>query len=194
MHREDNIQAIVFTSRPNLVLEEKARDQLKRAVEFHEMFYQAADFLSKMQEETTPQEQGSIPITLKNFASYFSLCSSSFEKEVAYFAEKATRKKVEVRLAAIDNFINPTLRMPFTTLDLLSVNLVSAEVAKDTEKAVNDLLDRVLEKAFKDPNLPLKAFKRKPMKPSLIKVSQKQTTGKSAGYQQMPFYQPQGQH
>ena len=39
MHKEDNIQAIVSTPRPNLVLEEKARDQLKRAVEFHEMFY-----------------------------------------------------------------------------------------------------------------------------------------------------------
>ena len=35
MHKEDNIQAIVSTPRPNLVLEEKARDQLKRAVEFH---------------------------------------------------------------------------------------------------------------------------------------------------------------
>ena len=58
------------------------RRKLKRAVEFHEMFYQAAGFLSKLQEGTTPHEQGSIPLTSKNFASYFSLCSSSFEKEV----------------------------------------------------------------------------------------------------------------
>ena len=79
MHKEGNIQAVVSTSRPNLVVEEKARDQLERAVEFHHMFYQAADFLSKLQEGTTLQEQGSIPMTLKNFASYFSLCSSSLE-------------------------------------------------------------------------------------------------------------------
>ena len=194
LHKEDNIQAIVSTPRPNLLLEEKAKDQLKRAVEFHEMFYQVADFLSKLQEGTTPQEQGSIPITLKNFASYFSLCSSPFEKEVAYFAEKAARKKVEVRLAAMDNFPNPTLRTPFMTSDLLWVNLVSAESAKDTVKAVKDLPDRVLDKAFKNPNLPLKAVKRKPTRPSLIKVSQKQTTGNSAGYQQKPFYQQKGQH
>ena len=80
------------------------------------------------------------------------------------------------------------------TLDLLSVNLVSAEVAKDMIKAVKDLPDRVLEKAFKDPNLHLKAVKRKPTRPSLIKVSQKKTTDNSAGYQQNPFYQQQGQH
>ena len=43
MHKEDNIQAIVSTPRPSLVLEEKdSRDQLRRAVEFHEMFSQAA--------------------------------------------------------------------------------------------------------------------------------------------------------
>ena len=108
---------------------------------------------------------------------------------MAYFAEKAARKKVEVKLAAIDNFINPTLRTPLMTLDLLSVNLVSAEVAKDTFKAVKDLPDRMLEKTFIDPNHPLKAVKRKPTRPSLIKVSQKQTTGNSAGYQQKTFYQ-----
>ena len=113
---------------------------------------------------------------------------------MAYFAEEAARKKVEVRLAAIENFINHTLRTPFMTLDLLPVNLVLAEVAKDTIKAVKDLPDRVLEKAFKDPNLPLKAVKRKPMRPSLIKVSQNQTTGNSTGYQQKPFYQQRGQH
>ena len=173
MHKEDNIEAIVSTPRPSLVLEEKeARDQLKRGVEFYEMFYQAADFLSKLQEGTTLQEQESIPITLKNFASYFSLCSSFFEKEVAYFAEKAARKKMEVRLAAMDNFPNPTLRTPFMTSDLLSVNLVSAESAEDTVKAVKDLPDRVLDKAFKNPNLPLKAVKRKPTMPNLIKVLQ----------------------
>ena len=39
MHKEDNIQAVVSTPRARLVLEEKeAREQLRRAVEFHEMF------------------------------------------------------------------------------------------------------------------------------------------------------------
>ena len=92
----------------------------------------------------------------------------------------------EVRLAAMDNFINPTLRTPFMTSDLLSVNLVSAEGAKETVKAVKDLPDRVLEKVFKDPNLPLKVVKRKQTRPNLIKVPQKQTTGNSTGYQQPP--------
>ena len=67
------------------------------------------------------------------------------------------------------------------TSDLLSVNLVSAEGARDTVKAVKDLLDRVLEKAIKDLNLPLKAVKRKLARPNLIKVPQKQTTSNSAG-------------
>ena len=122
------------------------------------MFYQAADILSKLQEGTTPQEQGSILITLKNFASNFSICTSSFEKEVAYFAEKAARKNAEVRLAAIDNYINPTLRTTFMTSDLLSVNLVSAEVAKDAVKASKDLPDRVLEK--KPLKIPIFLWKR----------------------------------
>ena len=79
------------------------------------------------------------------------------------------------------------------TSNLLSVNLVLAEGAKDTGKAVNDLPNRVLEKAFKDPSLPLEAVKRKQTSmPNLIKIPQMQTTGNSAGYQQKPFYQQQG--
>ena len=59
MHKEDNIQAIVSTLRLSLVQEEKeAKHQLRRAVEFHEMFYQAADFFSKLQEGTTPRNRG----------------------------------------------------------------------------------------------------------------------------------------
>ena len=120
MHKEDNIQSVVSTPRPSLVLEEKeVRDQLKRAVEFHEMFQQEAKFLSNLREESSTQDQGSILISLKNFASYFSLCSASFEKEVAYFSEKAVRKKMEVGLAAMDNFLNPTLRSPFMSADSL---------------------------------------------------------------------------
>ena len=72
---------------------------------------------------------------------------------------------MEVRLAAMDNFINPTLCTPFMTSDLLSVNLVSAEGAKDTDKAVKDLTERVLEKPFIK-----KAVKRKQTRPTLIKV------------------------
>ena len=83
MHKEDNIQAIVSTPRPSLVLEEKdSRDQLKRAVEFYEMFSQAAKFISALQKSASTQDRGSIIITLKDFASYFSLCSAAFEKEV----------------------------------------------------------------------------------------------------------------
>ena len=158
------------------------------------MFYQVADFFSKLQEGTTPQEQGSIPITLKNFASHFSLCSSFFEKQVAYFAENAACKKMKVRLAAMDNFINPTLCTPFMTSDVLSVNLGLAEGVKETVKAAKDLPDRVLEKAFKEPNLPLKSVRRKPTRTNLIKVSQKQTAGNFVGYQQKSFYQQQRQH
>ena len=81
MHKEDNIQAIVSTPRHCLVLEKKeAREQLKRAVEFHEMFYQTADFLSKLQQGTTRHEQESIPITLKNFAFYFYLAALLLRK------------------------------------------------------------------------------------------------------------------
>ena len=88
---------------------------------------------------------------------------------------------MEVRLAAMNNFVNPTLRTPFMTSDLLSVNLVSAEGAKDM---VKDLPDRVLEKAFKDSNLLLKAVKMKQTRPNLIKVPQNQINSNSAGYQQ----------
>ena len=155
MHREDNIQAIVSTPRPSLVLEEKeSRDQLKRAVEFHEVFRQAAKFISTLREDASSQDQGSILMTLKNFASYFSLCSATFEKEVVHFSEKAARKKMEVRLAAMDNFVNPTLRTPFMSADPLSVNLVTAEAARETVKVVKDLPDRVLEKTFKAPTFP----------------------------------------
>ena len=175
MHKEDNIQAIVSTPRPSLVLEEKdSRDQLRRAVEFHEMFSQAAKFISSLQKSASTQDQGSIIITLKNFASYFSLCSAAFEKEVTHFSEMAARKKMEVRLAAMDNFLNPSLRTTFMSADPLSVNLVTPEAARETVKAVKDLSDRVLEKAFKDPNLPMKAVRRKPTRPTLIKVPQKQ--------------------
>ena len=67
MHKEDNIQAIVSTPRPSLVLEEKeARDQMKRAVEFHKMFLQAAKFLSNLREGSSTQDQGSI-LTLAYF-------------------------------------------------------------------------------------------------------------------------------
>ena len=59
-------------------------------------------------------------------------------------------------------------------------------------KADKDLPNRMLNKAFKDPNLPLKAVKRKQTRPNLIKVPQMQTTSNSAGYQQKPFYQRQG--
>ena len=195
MHREDNIQAIVSIPRPSLVLEDKeSREQLKRAVEFHEVFQQAAKFISTLQEDTSSQDQGSILMTLKNFASYFSLCSAAFEKEVVYFSEKAARKKMEVRLAAMDNFVNPTLHTPFLSADPLSVNLVTAEAARETVKAVKDLPDRVLEKAFKDPNLPMKPVKRKPTRPTLIKIPQKQGSGSSTGYQSKPSTSHQNQH
>ena len=59
-------------------------------------------------------------MTLKNYASYFSLCGAAFEKEVSYFAEKAARKKMEVKLAVMSNFVNPTLRTPFKTANILS--------------------------------------------------------------------------
>ena len=50
MHKEDNIQAVVSTPRASLILEEKeSREQLRRAVEFHEMFQQVASFLSILQ-------------------------------------------------------------------------------------------------------------------------------------------------
>ena len=161
MHKEDNIQAIVSTPRPSLIAEEKeARDQLKRAVDFHESFIQSAKFLSTLQEGPYPLDKGSLSVILKDYASYFSLCGTSFEKEVSYFAEKTARKKMEVKLAAINNFVNPTLRTPFMTAALLSPNLVSAEGARATVKAFKDLPDRVLEKAFKDPNLPMEAVRR----------------------------------
>ena len=195
MHREDNIQAIVSTPRPSLVLEEKdSRDQLRRAVEFHELFSQAAKFTSALQKSASTQDRGSIIITLKDFASYFSLCSAAFEREVTYFSEIAARKKMEVRLAAMDNFINPSLRTTFMSADPLSVNLVTPEAARDTVKAIKDLPDRVLEKAFKDPNLPMKAVKRKPTRPTLIKIPQKQGSGSSIGYQNKPSTSHQYQH
>ena len=194
MHKEDNIQAIVSTPRPSLVLEEKdSRDQLRRAVEFHEMFSQAAKFISSLQKGASTQDQGSI-IFIKNFASYFSLCSAAFEKEVTYFSKMAARKKMEVRLATMDNFLNPTLRTPFMSADPLSVNLVTPEAARETVKAVKDLPDRVLEKAFKDPNLPMKAVRRKPTRPTLIKVPQKQGPWPSTGYQQKYSSPRQNQH
>ena len=69
MHKEDNIQAIVSTNRPSLVLEEKEdRDQLKRAVDIHESFIQTAKFLSTLQEGSYPQDRGSLSMTLKNYA------------------------------------------------------------------------------------------------------------------------------
>ena len=102
MHKEDNIQAVVSTPRASFILEEKeSREQLRRAVEFHEMFQQVGSFLSILQQESSKHNQGSIFNILKNFVSYFPLCSAPFEKEVAYFSEKATRKRMEVRLAAI---------------------------------------------------------------------------------------------
>ena len=196
MHKEDNIQAIVSTPRPSLVLEEKeARDQLKRAVDFHKSFIQTAKFLSTLQEGSYPQDQGSLSMTLKNYASYFSLCGAAFEKEVSYFAEKAARKKMVVKLAAMSNFVNPTLRTPFMTADLLSPNLVSAPMeARATVKAVKDLPDRALEKAFKDPNLPMEAVRRKPTKPSLVKIPQKPTPHAALGYQHKPQPPPQPHH
>ena len=191
MHKEDNIKAIVSTPRPSLVLEEKeVRDQLKRAVDIHESFIQTAKFLSTLQEGSYPQDRGSLSMTLKNYASYFSLCGATFEKEVSYFAEKAARKKMEVKLAAMGNFVNPTLRTPFMTADLLSPNLVLAEGAKAT---VKDLPDRVLEKAFKDPNLPMEAVRRKLTKP-LVKIPQKPTPRAALGYQHKPQPPPQPHH
>ena len=195
MHKEDNIQAIVSTPWPSLIAEEKeARDQLKRAVDFHESFIQSARFLSTLQEGPYPLDKGSLSAILKNYASYFSLCGTAFEKEVSYFAEKAARKKMEVKLAAMNNFVNPTLRTPFMTADLLSPNLVSAEGARATVKAVKDLPDRVLEKAFKDPNLPMEAVRRKPTKPSLVKIPQKPTPRVALAYQHNPQPPPQPYH
>ena len=52
--------------------------------------------------------------------------------------------------------------------------------AKLRDKKVKDLPDRALEKAFKDPNLPMEAVRRKPTKPSLVKIPQKPN----------PFLQP----
>ena len=194
MHKE-NIQAIVSTPRPSLIAEEKeARDQLKRAVDFHESFIQSARFLSTLQEGSYPLDKGSLSAILKNYASYFSLCGTAFEKEVSYFAEKAARKKMEVKLAAMNNFVNPTLRTPFMTADLLSPNLVSAEGARATVKAVEVLPDRVLEKAFKDPNLPMEAVRRKPTKPSLVKIPQKPTPRAALAYQHKPQPPPQPYH
>ena len=187
MHKEDNIQAVVSTPRASLILKEKeARDQLKRAIEFHKMFQQVANFLSRLQENSSSHDQGSLFNILKNFLLYFSLCRASFEKEVAYFSEKATRKKMEVRFAAMDNFVNSTLCTPFMTADPLSANLVTAEGARETISAVKELPNRVLEKAFKDQNLPMKAVKRKPTRPTLINIPQKQGPGPSAGYQHKP--------
>ena len=144
-------------------------------MEFHEMFYQVADFLSKLLEGTTPPPRyRGVSYNFEKLCLLFFSMQLFFRERCVLFRRKAARKKVEIRLAAIDNFINSTLRTPFMTLDLLSVNLVSAEVAKDTVKAVKDLPGRVLGKAFKDPNLPLKALKMKPTRPSLIKVSQQQ--------------------
>ena len=195
MHKEDNTQAVVFTPRASLVLEEKeAREQLRRVVEFHEMFQQVANFLSTLQENSSTHDQGSLINTLKNFSLYFSLCRASFEKEVAYFSEKSSRKRMEVRLAAMDNFVNHTLRTPFMTSDPLSVNIVSPESARETVRAIKELPDRVLEKAFKDPNLPMKAVKRKPTRPTLINIPQKQGPGTSTGYQNKSFTPQQVQH
>ena len=195
MHKEDNIQAVVSTPTASLVLEEKeAREQLRRAVEFHEMFQQVANFLSTLQENSSAHDQGSLINTLKNFSSYFSLCRSPFEKEVAYFSEKATRKRMEVRLASMDNFINPTLRTPFMTSDPLSVNIVSPESARETVRAIKELPNRVLEKAFKDPNLPMKAVKRKPTRLMLINIPQKQGPGTFTGYQHKSFTPQQVQN
>ena len=94
----------------------------------------------------------------------------------------------------MDNFMTSTHRTLFVISDLLLVNLVSAEDAKDTIKTVKDLPDKVLEKAFKDLNLSLKAVKRKQTWLNLIKGPQKHTTGNFAGYQQKPLYQQQDQH
>ena len=60
---------------------------------------------------------------------------------------------------------------------------------------VKELPDRVMEKAFKDPpNLPIKAVRKKPSRPTLIKVPQKQGTGPSTGYQHKPSLPHQTQH
>ena len=76
MHKEDNIQAVVSTPRASLILEEKeAREQLRRAVEFHEMFQQVASFLSILQQESSKHDQGSIFNVLKNFLPIF-LCAA----------------------------------------------------------------------------------------------------------------------
>ena len=191
MHKEDNIQAVVSTPRASLILEEESREQLRRAVEFHEMFQQEASFLNTLQLESSKHDTGSIFHILSNFVSYFSLCSASFEKEVAYFSEKAIRKRMEVRLAAMEYFVNPTLRAPFMTSDPFSANIVSPESARETVKAIRDLPDRILEKAFKDPNLHMKAVQRKPTRPSLINIPQKKGPGLSSGYQQQQLFTPQ---
>ena len=115
------------------------------------------------------------------------MCSASFEKEVAYFSEKATRKRMKVRLAAMENFVNPMLRTPLMTSDPFSANIVSPESARERVKAIRELPDRILEKVFKDPNLPMKAVQWKPTGPSLINIPQKQGPGPSSGYQQQPF-------
>ena len=101
---------------------------------------------------------------------------------------------MEVRLAAMDNFINPTLRTPFMTSDPLSVNIVFPESARETVRAIKELPDRVLEKAFKDPNLPMKAVKRKPSRPTRINIPQKQGPGTSTGYQHKSFAPQQFHH
>ena len=56
---------------------------------------------------------------------------------------------MEVRMATMDNFVNPTFPTPFMTADPLSTNLVTPEGARETVKAVKELPDRVLEKTFK---------------------------------------------
>ena len=91
---------------------------------------------------------------------------------------------MEVRLAAMENFVNSTLRTPFMTSDPFSANIESPASARETVKAMRELPDRILEKAFKDPNLPMKAVQRKPTRPSLINIPQKQGPGPSSGYQQ----------
>ena len=135
MHKEDNIQAVVSTPRACLILEEKeSREQLRRAVEFHETFHQVASFLNTLELESSKHDTGSIFLILSNFASYFSLCNASFEKEVAYFSEKATRKRMEVRLAAMENFVNPSLWGSELTLWPLTPSPLTSSLPRAPER------------------------------------------------------------
>ena len=85
-HKEDNIKAIDSTPRPSLMLEEmEARDQLMRAVDIHEMFYQVA---SKLHEGTTPPGTGEYSSNFEKLSLLFFSLKLFFRKRGSLFRRK----------------------------------------------------------------------------------------------------------